>query len=110
MRAMFLKRNYIEKSKKSGRSMVVLDVFELPRLRDDGTGEMRRHRGDDARSGAELFHHGRAEVRYRQRLRARRHCRYQVRAGRAVQSRRSRFHDEGAGQSLRSRGIGEIRR
>ena len=40
MRAMFLKRNYIEKSKKSGRSMVVLDVFELPRLRDDGTGEM----------------------------------------------------------------------
>ena len=40
MRAMFLKRNYIEKSKKSGRSMVVLDVFELPRVRDDGTGEL----------------------------------------------------------------------
>lgn len=40
MRAMFLKRNYIEKSKKSGRSMVVLDVFELPRVRDDGSGEM----------------------------------------------------------------------
>ena len=40
MRAMFLKRNYIEKSKKSGRSMVVLDVFELPRPRDDGSGEL----------------------------------------------------------------------
>lgn len=40
MRAMFLKRNYIEKSKRSGRSMVVLDVFELPRLKEDGSGEL----------------------------------------------------------------------
>ena len=40
MRAIFLKRNYVEKSKKSGKSMVVLDVFQLPQVKRDGTGEM----------------------------------------------------------------------
>lgn len=40
MRAMFLKRNYIEKAKKSGRSMTVLEVFELPKVKDDGSGEL----------------------------------------------------------------------
>ncbi len=40
MRALFLKRNYVEKSKKSGKSMTILEVFELPRVKTDGSGEV----------------------------------------------------------------------
>ncbi len=40
MRAMFLKRNYVEKSKKSGKSMTILEVFQLPEAKDDGSGEI----------------------------------------------------------------------
>lgn len=42
MRAIFLKRNYIEKSKKSGKSMTVLDVFELPKVINRESGEISR--------------------------------------------------------------------
>lgn len=40
MKAMFLKRQYVEKSKKSGRPMVILEVYKLPELKNDESGEL----------------------------------------------------------------------
>lgn len=40
MKAMFLKRQYVEKTKKSGRPMVILEVYKLPELKSDGSGEL----------------------------------------------------------------------
>lgn len=40
MKAMFLKRQYVEKSKKSGKPMVILEVYKLPELKSDGSGEL----------------------------------------------------------------------
>ena len=40
MKAMFLRRQYVEKSKKSGRPVVILEVYKLPELKDDGSGEL----------------------------------------------------------------------
>ena len=40
MKAMFLRRQYVEKSKKSGRPMVILEVYKLPELKSDGSGEL----------------------------------------------------------------------
>lgn len=40
MKALFLNRRYVEKSKKSGKSMVILDVYQLPELKSDGSGEL----------------------------------------------------------------------
>ena len=40
MKVLFLNRRYVEKSKKSGKSMVILDVYVLPELKDDDSGEI----------------------------------------------------------------------
>ncbi len=40
MKAMFLRRQYVEKSKKSGKPLVILEVFVLPELKSDGSGEL----------------------------------------------------------------------
>lgn len=37
---MFLERRYVEKSKKSGKSMTILSVYKLPELKQDGSGEL----------------------------------------------------------------------
>ena len=40
MKGMFLSRRYVEKSKKSGRALVILEIYQLPELRSDGSGEL----------------------------------------------------------------------
>ena len=40
MRAMFLSRKYVERSKNTGKSMVVIDLYRLPRVADDGSGAL----------------------------------------------------------------------
>lgn len=40
MKALFLSRRYVERTKSSGKSMVILEVFALPHVKDDGTGEL----------------------------------------------------------------------
>ncbi len=40
MRAMFLERRYVEKSKKSGKSMTILSLYQLPEVKNDESGEL----------------------------------------------------------------------
>ena len=40
MRALFLSRRFIEKSQKSGKSMTILEVYKLPEVKSDGSGEL----------------------------------------------------------------------